>query len=109
MLIRDIDLDYQSVMGDKVVTNLERMMNGQPPVYPDPANPGVDIPYQLHHVNQNPNGVLAILEKAEHQSNASILNTQGKEGAQAILGSNWNTQRTHLWKAFAEMKKAKVM
>lgn len=101
MLIRDIDLDYQSTLGDEIVTNLQRMQRGYAPVYPDPANSGLDIAYQFHHVNQNPDGVLAILKAAEHQPNASILNTAGKEGAQSILGNTWNSQRKNLWMAFA--------
>ena len=104
MLVQDIDWDYQSTLGDKIATNLERMQNGYAPVYPDPTTPGADLFYQFHHVNQNPDGVLAILKAAEHQPNASVLNTPGKQGVQSFLGSTWNKQRKDLWKAFAEMK-----
>lgn len=69
-LVRDIDLQYKSTLPDGTeVTNLQRMKLGYAPL-----DPVTNKPYQLHHVNQDPNGTLAILKEAEHQGNSSILN-----------------------------------
>ena len=97
MLIRDINLNYESKLGEEVVSNLQRMSRGYAPIDPETA-----MPYQLHHVNQNPDGVLAILKATEHQPNASILNTAGKEGAHSILGNAWDVQRKQLWMEYAK-------
>ena len=69
-LVRDIDLQYKSTLPDgKEVTNLQRMKLGYAPL-----DPATNKPYQLHHINQDPNGTLAILKESEHQGNSSILN-----------------------------------
>lgn len=69
-LVRDIDLQYKSTLPDGTeVTNLQRMKLGYAPL-----DPVTNKPYQLHHVNQDPKGTLAILKEAEHQGNSSILN-----------------------------------
>ena len=69
-LVRDIDLQYKSTLPDGTeVTNLQRMKLGYAPL-----DPATNNPYQLHHINQDPNGTLAILKEAEHQGNSSILN-----------------------------------
>ncbi|MGX8706687.1 MAG: HNH/ENDO VII family nuclease, partial [bacterium] len=99
MLVRtDINLDYRSELGGEMVTNLERMRAGYAPI---DAMTGQKI--QLHHVNQEPHGVLAMLTEAEHQGNAMILNREGKEGVQRLLGNSWNTERKNIWRAFAEL------
>ena len=69
-LVRDIDLNYKSSLPDGTeVTNLQRMQQGYAPL-----DPATGKAYQLHHINQDPNGTLAILKEAEHQGNSSILN-----------------------------------
>lgn len=69
-LVRDIDLNYKSSLPDGTeVTNLQRMQKGYAPL-----DPATGKAYQLHHINQDPNGTLAILKEAEHQGNSSILN-----------------------------------
>lgn len=69
-LVRDIDLQYKGTLPDGTeVTNLQRMKLGYAPL-----DPATNNPYQLHHINQDPNGTLAILKEAEHQGNGSILN-----------------------------------
>lgn len=69
-LVRDIDLQYKSTLPDGTeVTNLQRMKLGYAPL-----DRVTNKPYQLHHVNQDPKGTLAILKEAEHQGNSSILN-----------------------------------
>lgn len=74
-LVRDIDLSYVSELPNgESVTNLIRMQKGYAPI-----DPATGKAYQLHHINQNPNGTLAILTEAEHQGNSLILNIFGKE------------------------------
>ncbi len=69
-LVRDMDLNYKSSLPDGTeVTNLQRMQKGYAPL-----DPATGKAYQLHHINQDPNGTLAILKEAEHQGNSSILN-----------------------------------
>lgn len=69
-LVRDMDLNYKSSLPDGTeVTNLQRMQRGYAPL-----DPATGKAYQLHHINQDPNGTLAILKEAEHQGNSSILN-----------------------------------
>lgn len=93
-LVRDIDLSYESDLAGKTVTNLERMLQGYAPI-----DPVTGKPYQLHHINQNADGTLAILTEIEHQGNSSILNKPGD--AKEISDAAWAKQRKAYWKAFA--------
>ncbi len=95
-LVRDIDLNYLSDLGGKQVTNLERMAQGYAPI--DPATGKV---YQLHHINQDMNGTLAILTESEHQGNSAILNIFGKESA--IDRPAFGPIRKQFWKSYASM------
>ena len=98
-LIRtDIDPDYISYLGDDKVTNLQRMAKGYAPIYKDSVT-GIDKAYQLHHINQNPNGTLAILTESEHQGNSAVLNIFGKESE--IDRQNFNAVRRQFWMDFA--------
>ena len=93
-LVRDIDLNFKSTLPDGTeVTNLQRMQQGYAPMYKDAT--GQLKAYQLHHVNQDAKGTLAILKEAEHQPNANILNTPGK--AKDISDAAWSAQRKSFW------------
>ena len=70
------------------------MQKGYAPL--DPANGKA---YQLHHINQDPNGTLAILTEAEHQGNSSILNLFGKESE--IDRKAFEAIRKAFWQKFA--------
>lgn len=95
-LVRDIDLNFKSTLPDGTeVTNLERMAQGYTPI-----DPITEKYYQLHHINQNADGTLAILKEAEHQGNASILNTVGKDSE--IIREDFANIRKEFWKSFAE-------
>ena len=100
-LIRNIDFEYQTRFpnGD-VMTNRVAMSKGYAPRYIDPSS-GKELAYQLHHVNQNPNGTLAILTEAEHQGNSAILNIIGKESE--IDRQAFNAVRKQFWMDFAKM------
>lgn len=95
-LIRNIDLSYESKLAGKTVTNLERVQLGFAPI-----EPATGKYYQLHHINQNADGTLAILTEAEHQGNTLILNKPG--GAKEISEAAWAKQRKAYWKAFAKV------
>ncbi len=96
-LVRDIDLNFKSALADGTeVTNLERMARGLAPL-----DPATGKKYQLHHINQDANGTLAILKEAEHQGNAAILNTAGKESE--INRSVFDKTREDFWKSLAEI------
>ena len=92
-LVRDIDLNYKSTLPNGTeVTNLQRMQQGYAPL-----DPATGKAYQLHHINQDPNGTLAILKESEHQGNSSILNNpdivESKIDRQAF-----NKIRKEFWK-----------
>lgn len=93
-LVRNIDLTYVSELpnGEKV-TNLVRMQKGYAPL-----DPSTGKAYQLHHINQDPNGTLAILTEAEHQGNSSILNIFGKESE--IDRKAFEKIRQEFWKKY---------
>lgn len=93
-LVRDIDLDYVSDLGGRKLTNLQRMQEGYAPVDPETG-----LSYQLHHINQDPNGTLAILKQSEHQGNSAILNIFGKESE--IDRAAFKPIKEAFWKSFA--------
>ncbi|MCH5249552.1 MAG: HNH/ENDO VII family nuclease [Lachnospiraceae bacterium] len=100
-LVRDIDLNYITELSDGTkVTNLELMRDGKAPF-----DPATGKRYQLHHINQEVDGTLAILKEAEHQGNASILNKAGKPGVQNPETGDklWPKKREAFWKAYAAM------
>ena len=91
-LVRDIELNY--VGEGETLTNLERMKRGLTPI-----DPLTGETYQLHHVNQRNDGTLAILTIKEHQGNAAILNTFGKESE--INREAFKVIRENFWKQYA--------
>ncbi len=98
-LVREVDLKYKSVLAGKNVTNLQRMKQGYAPL-----DPMTGKAYQLHHINQDVGGTLAILLEGEHQKNASVLNTIGKIGVHNeanLSAASWASQRQTFWKSFA--------
>lgn len=95
-LVQDIDLNFKSLLADGTeVTNLDRMAQGLAPI-----DPATGKAYQLHHINQSADGTLAILKEAEHQGNASILNTVGKETE--INRTDFAKVRKEFWTSLAE-------
>ncbi len=92
-LIRsDIDLNIKDESG---ATNLERMMNGRPPL---------DIngnSYELHHIGQEADGTLAVLTQSEHDNTALHEFKKITEIDRGVFA----TQRRNFWKAMAEIYK----
>ena len=62
-LIRMVDVTQKDADG---LTNLARMLLGKPPLDP------MGIPYELHHVGQKNNSILAILTRAEHRGEGNF-------------------------------------
>lgn len=94
-LVRKIDLDYVSELPNgESVSNLVRMQKGYAPI-----DPATGKAYQLHHINQDPNGTLAILTEAEHQGNSAILNLFGKESE--IDRKAFEKIRKEFWQKYA--------
>ena len=93
-LVRKIDLDYVSELKGEKVTNLLRMEKGYAPIEPLTGKE-----YQLHHINQDSNGTLAILTEKEHLGNSKILNLFGKESE--IDRPAFDKIRPEFWKKYA--------
>lgn len=99
-LVQNIDLNYISELPDGTkVTNLERMLKGYAPL--DASGNA----YQLHHVYQEKDGVLAILTNEQHQNNSAILNIIEKEGVHnsetGLSNAAWSRIRAAFWKSYA--------
>lgn len=104
-LVKKIDLDTKIKSTDGTrLTNRERIANDLSPI--DPVS---KEPYELHHVNQEEDGVLAILPQGVHRSNAGILNKSGKVGVHnektGISDSQWNKIKNNYWKGYLEANK----
>lgn len=96
ILVPDIDWNAKFKSPDGAVkTNLERMQAGLTPLDPN------GVPYQVHHVAQNPDGVFAILTERQHIGNNGVLNTLGKKGVPHE--GEFQKQKRELWKGLAEL------
>ena len=95
-LIRNIDLDYVDDITGK--TNLQLMQTGNAPI------DSVGKKYQLHHIGQQSDSPLAILQHSEHMQNGNnsvwhIL-TEGFENPSSQPG--WKKQKGDFWESMAE-------
>ncbi len=101
-LIRVIDLTYESELGGKMVTNLERMRLGYAAI--DPASGQA---FQLHHIGQSVDSPLAILSQFEHTGggNNAILHdvniANGKGVHNLLSDAEWAIQREEFWESLA--------
>ncbi len=107
-LVQDIDWNQKVTLPDgSEVTNKWLVEHGQSPYSPDGYR------YELHHVNQDANGTLAILDEHQHRGEgmAKILNLDGKTGVHnseaGIPDQVWNDQKRAFWKDFMEQSLAK--
>ena len=95
---RAIDLD--SVITDsygKTMTNTERILAGNSPV-----DPSTGIPYELHHIGQEPTSPLAILTKAEHMQGGHNTILHFRMSSDVEHGSLWAEQVDEFWLAYLE-------
>ena len=93
-LVRPIDPTIRDGNG---LTNIERMKRGLA---------ALDVegnPYELHHVAQEKDGILAILTKAEHRGEGSFSKLHDlMRGSDVNHGSEWAKEREGFWKSLAE-------
>ena len=94
---RVVDLD--SVITDsygKTMTNAERIIAGNSPV--DPSG----IPYELHHIGQEPTSPLAILTKAEHMQGGHNKILHFRMESEVEHAYEWTQQVDEFWTAYLE-------
>lgn len=93
-LVRPIDPTIRDGNG---LTNIERMKRGLA---------ALDVegnPYELHHVAQEKDGILAILTKAEHRGEGSFSKLHDlMRSSDVDHGSEWAKEREGFWKSLAE-------
>lgn len=93
-LVRPIDPTIKDGNG---LTNIERMKRGLA------ALDAEGNPYELHHVAQGKDGILAILTKAEHRGEGSFSKLHDlMRGSDVDHGSEWAKEREGFWKSLAE-------
>ena len=85
-IVREIDLNP---------TNLERMSKGLAPLDSN------GVAYELHHLKQDPSGILAVLTREEHigAGNKSIWHKVVK-GSNVDHGAEWIKTTKNFWKAY---------
>lgn len=93
-LVRPIDPTIKDGNG---LTNIERMKRGLA------ALDAEGNPYELHHVAQEKDGILAILTKAEHRGEGSFSKLYDlMRGSDVDHGPEWAKEREGFWKSLAE-------
>lgn len=104
-LIRDIDPNYKSPNANGVMeTNLERMKAGKAPRYKGPD--GKPRSFELHHVNQDPDGTLALLTYEEHHGKYKILHNIAE--SEVDHGTLWSAQKRDFYKDLAKVVEASI-
>lgn len=102
VLIRSIDLSYESELAGQMVTNLQRMQQGYAAI-----DPATGQAFQLHHIGQSVDSPLAILSQFEHTgggNNAILHDVNIADGAgvhSLISDAEWAVQREEFWEALA--------
>lgn len=94
-IVRDIDLKFKDELGR---TNIQRMRDGLAPI-----NSITKKPYELHHMKQDPDGVLAILTQEEHRGAGKHSIWHLFEESEVDHGSTWNKLREDFWKSYANI------
>ena len=90
-------IDLNSTITDqygKTMTNAQRIIEGSAPV--DPSG----IPYELHHIGQQPDSPLAILTKAEHMQGGNNKILHFREDSNVEHGLEWIKQKTDFWNCY---------
>lgn len=102
VLIRSIDLSYESEVAGHTITNLERMQQGYAAI-----DPATGEAFQLHHIGQQVDSPLAILSQSEHTgggNNAILHAVNIADGAgvhSLISNAEWTVQREEFWESLA--------
>lgn len=93
-LVQDIDLNYVDDVTGK--TNLQLMKEGKAPI-----DPMTKEPFELHHIGQQVDSPLAVLNWEQHRGKGSFktlhefLNKVGSENPSCVPG--WDKQRADFW------------
>lgn len=97
-LVQKIDLDYVSTLPDGTeITNLDRMLRGMKPL-----DSATGKAYELHHVGQNNDGVLAILTQEQHRGKGNFAKIHKIwKGSGVDHGPDWSKKVSNFWKAYA--------
>lgn len=97
-LVQEIDL---SRVDEKGMTNLQRMEKGKPPLDADGKA------YELHHLNQENEGTLAVLTQEQHRGKGlfSVLHDKWTDGAVGH-GADWAKTKKEFWQNLAELMKS---
>ena len=93
-------IDLKSVITDqygKTMTNTERILKGFSPVDPN------GIPYEIHHIGQQPNSPFAILTKAEHMQGGNNKILHWRTASDVEHGAEWAKTVTKFWKDYLEL------
>lgn len=96
-LVQNIDLDYVSTLSNGTeVTNLMRMQQGLAPL-----EPATGKAYELHHVGQNNDGVLAVLTQKQHRGEGKfkILHEIWSDSG-VDHGASWSKTTSEFWKYY---------
>ena len=83
------------------MTNLQRMEKGKPPLDADGKA------YELHHLNQENEGTLAVLTHEQHRGKGlfSVLHDKWTDGAVGH-GADWAKTKKEFWQNLAELMKS---
>ena len=95
-LVQKIDLNYKSLRPDEIEeTNLERMLRGLAPLDPETGKA-----YELHHIGQKNDGVLATLTSKQHRGkgNFPILHNIWKNSEVNNDSPEWRKTVSDFWK-----------
>ncbi len=93
-LVQDIDLNYVDDVTGK--TNLQLMKEGNAPI-----DPITKKPFELHHIGQQVDSPLAVLNLEQHRGKGNFktlhefLNKVGSENPSSLPG--WDKQKTDFW------------
>ena len=100
-LVQKIDL---SLVNEKGMTNLQRMEKGLAPIDADGRM------YELHHINQENGGTLAVLTQDQHRGKGtfSLLHKVWNDST-VDHGSGWAKTKSDFWKNLAELAKNGVL
>lgn len=92
-------IDLDSVITDQygnTMTNTERILKGSSPVDPN------GIPYELHHIGQQPDSPLAILTKSEHMQGGHNKILHFRAESSVNHDAAWNKQVANFWHSYLE-------
>ena len=99
-LVPNIDYNYVTKLPDGTeVTNRMRMRRGLPAI-----EPATGLSYEVHHVGQKNDGVLAVLTRDQHREKGAfgVLHEIWKDSEVVNSGTEWRKTTSNLWKSLAE-------